>query len=334
MSRPVLVLAMTVAPGLAAAEPTREELAQRHVDAATVAHDAGRLADATTELTTAYALDPRPELLYAIGQVETKAGNCGLAIAYYNRYLATKPESPEAGREAIATCKRTQPLSRPIAAATDARRRIDFATALHQNNQFAQARNELAAAYALDPQPALLYALGQLQVKLDACDVAIYYYDRFIAEQQDAGATADATQAIEVCKTRLAQRPDAPATTTAPAASVPRSVQLGAPSPWYTDGLALGLAGGALALTAGGAFLYVSARGELAAADDAATYPEHADRVDRAGTKRTYAAVLGIGAVALTAAAVYRFVRLPRETRGVAVTPAAGGAIVTWGGGF
>lgn len=85
-----------------AAEPEPD-----HVAAATAAHSAGKLADAQAELVVAYTLDPKPDLLYALGQVYVQRGECPEAIAYYERFVAARTEgsATDQAKQAIASCK-------------------------------------------------------------------------------------------------------------------------------------------------------------------------------------------------------------------------------------
>ncbi|MDQ3367731.1 MAG: tetratricopeptide repeat protein [Myxococcota bacterium] len=101
------------APSAARADAKRA--AQSHIERATALHGEGNFAAALEELTTAYTLDPRPELLYAIGQVHVQLGNCTQAITFYERFLSTKPAAGPAGaaREAIETCKSAPPTPEP-----------------------------------------------------------------------------------------------------------------------------------------------------------------------------------------------------------------------------
>jgi tetratricopeptide (TPR) repeat protein len=110
---PLLVLlAMAAAPSAARADAKVE--AQTRMDHAAELHRAGKFAEALNELTVAYTLDPRPELLYAIGQMHVQLGNCPQAILFYERFLTTNPASvpAAAASEAIETC-RSQPDSVP-----------------------------------------------------------------------------------------------------------------------------------------------------------------------------------------------------------------------------
>src|SRR5262249_54452657 len=66
------------------------------------------------DLEAAYALDPNPDLLYALGQVDAKLGRCGDATTYYKRFAATQkdPRVAKVVDQAIAACK---PTSDPTA---------------------------------------------------------------------------------------------------------------------------------------------------------------------------------------------------------------------------
>src|SRR5262245_2256399 len=106
----VLVIAL---PATALADAKTE--AKEHIAKATELHGEGRFADALLELNTAYTLDPQPDLLYAIGQLNVKLGDCKQAVLFYKRYLKTKPEKRAAAatKEAIKTCKSHPPPAAP-----------------------------------------------------------------------------------------------------------------------------------------------------------------------------------------------------------------------------
>ncbi len=326
--RAVVVVAALAVPTLAVADSKTE--AQHHVDRATALHGKSQFAAASAELAIAYALDPRPELLYALGQLRVALGNCAEATAFYNRFLTTRPEPgpAAAASEAIATCKDT---GRAIDAKLEAKRRVRAASLLHDGQQFEQARGELVVAYALDPDPSVLYAIGQLEVKLEHCDQAILFYDRFTAASPDLAISAGVADAVDACKAKLATKPPI----VAPAPVAP-PVALAHAHHWYKDRLGLGLLGGGVALGIAGVFTYRAAHADLDAADAAKTYARQEELVDRAHRKRTYAVLFGGAAAAVTFAAVIRFVVLERtpESRGFVVVPAADGGLVAWSTGF
>lgn len=115
-----LGLGLGLAPAIAHADPAED--AKAHVARATQAHKDGRYDDARVELEAAYALTPKPELLYALGQVQAKLGHCGDATAYFRRFAATQSD-PQVGRvtdQAIAACKPVAPPAAPPEAAPPA----------------------------------------------------------------------------------------------------------------------------------------------------------------------------------------------------------------------
>lgn len=54
-------------------------------------YDRGDFAGARDELLAAYKLEARPELLFALGQVELNTGHYDKAIDYYERFIASGP---------------------------------------------------------------------------------------------------------------------------------------------------------------------------------------------------------------------------------------------------
>ncbi len=100
-----VLVGSAAAPGTARADAKTE--AKTHMDRAAALHRNGKFAEALNELTIAYTLDPRPEMLYGIGQLQVQLGNCPQAILFYERFLSTKPEPmpAAAATEAIETCR-------------------------------------------------------------------------------------------------------------------------------------------------------------------------------------------------------------------------------------
>ncbi|HWO26277.1 MAG TPA: hypothetical protein VNO30_46435 [Kofleriaceae bacterium] len=220
-------------------------------------------------------------------------------------------------------------------AKTEARARMEKATELYGQARYADALNELTIAYVLDPQPAALYAIGQMHVQLGNCQHAVLFYERFLSTNPDATPAAAAQEAIDTCKTKpdAVPKPAEPKQPVAPMAPPPpRS------PPWYTDKLGYALASGGVVLGAAGLVAYMSARSDLDDAEAVTSYQEHADLVDGAHKKRTLGAVLGAVGVGLVGAGVTRFVLVRRAGSaspvGVGVAPSPGGGLVTWSGRF
>lgn len=80
--------------------------AQAHMTAGLESYDAGDYEAASRELEAAYAIDPKPVLLYAWAQAERRGGHCDRAVDLYHRYLATTPNQAQvdAANSALAQC--------------------------------------------------------------------------------------------------------------------------------------------------------------------------------------------------------------------------------------
>ena len=101
-----MIIVLAIAVGSPALADSKDD-AKAHMAAAATAYKEGRFDDTLVELNKAYALDPRPELHYSIGQVYVKLGRCDDAIVSYESFLASKPSRDRAdlANQAIATCK-------------------------------------------------------------------------------------------------------------------------------------------------------------------------------------------------------------------------------------
>ena len=241
----------------------------------------------------------------------------------------------------------------------DARSHVAKATRAHKDGRYAEARVELAAAYALDPRPDLLYALGQVEAKLGNCRDAINHYRRFAATQSDPQVVRVVDQAIAACKspesadaadpatTARTSRPSTPAPGGAPseaaaanaaAAPVAPSPVGAQRSPWYRDSVGDALVAGGVIAALVGLVEYRSALSDVDAAGDrgsTTTLDRYHELVDSAHRKRTMSIVLAGAGSALIGAGIVRFVlhREATEVR-VGVAPAHGGGMVTYAGSF
>ena len=212
------------------------------------------------------------------------------------------------------------------------------AGAAFKEGRLNDALDELTAAEALDPDPALLYAIGQVHVKLDQCTEAIDFYKQYLETHPPADKADLANQAVETCKEQLAAAASAaPVTPVAPTAPV---VDVEAPpvhvdSPaWYSQdplGESLVVGGGVTAIV--GIVLYVSARGTNSDAATASTYGAGLSDINSASSLRTASAILMIGGAALAGLGVYHYMQHD-DDQGVAVVPTHGGAVVGWSSRF
>jgi len=90
----IAVALVVVAFAVAAHAQSRAAEAKRHLDAGNKLYLDGRYDDAVRELRAGYALDARPDFLYALGQAERKRGDCKAAVRYYQAFVDTG-QSPQ-----------------------------------------------------------------------------------------------------------------------------------------------------------------------------------------------------------------------------------------------
>lgn len=101
-----LIAALSV-PTVQAAEPPMTPEAKAWYDEAMALYAARDYRAAISALETAYAIDPRREILFAQAQATRLAGDCAAALPIYRRFLATQPprQQVEATRIAVARCE-------------------------------------------------------------------------------------------------------------------------------------------------------------------------------------------------------------------------------------
>ena len=242
------------------------------------------------------------------------------------------------------------PLGASADSKSDARAHIAKATELHKQNKFADALAELTTAYALDPQPQLLFAMGQLHVALGQCDQAIPFYERFLASHPDENAASATREAIDTCKKNPPPGPTAEPEHIAPTPPQPQPQPIATHEerPWYGDGIADGLVVGGVVSGVVGIVMYGNATTARDDADHAATYDGYAKLIDTAKTDRTYAIVFGVAGAALIAGGATHFfltrnsapsslgarATSARTLAGLAIVPTRGGAAIGIAGRF
>ncbi len=257
-------------------------------------------------------------------------------------------------------------IARPALAdpKVEAKQRVERATTLYEAAQFNDALEELMTAYALDPQPEVLYAIAQVNVRLDRCPQAITFYERFLDTKPKAGPAAAAHKAIEHCKAkpspdphdltptveptvkpepvaepRPAPKAEPDVTAAPPPVRAPtparRDVDVVAPTAhhWYADPPGDVLVGSGIAAGVVGGLFLRAALDSRDQADATTSYRRYSDLVDRAHRDRTYAIVAGAGAVALIGVGCVRIVMHDRDDeRAIAIAPVDRGGIIVWGG--
>src|SRR5438132_6705531 len=113
MTKTTIALFVLAASAPALAGPKQE--AKKHVDKATKLHKEGKFADALVELNAAYKLDPKPDLLFAIGQMHSKLGQCTEATESFQKFGKAKHDKQvdQVVDEAIKACKPPEPEPAP-----------------------------------------------------------------------------------------------------------------------------------------------------------------------------------------------------------------------------
>lgn len=111
----------------------------------------------------------------------------------------------------------------------DAKKHVDKAMKAHAEGKFDVALTELRAAYKLDPQPDLLYAMGQVYSKLGRCTDATESFEKFRnTKKKDATIGKVVDEAIAACKpadTPFSDSHPAEGSTTEPAKSEPATTE-------------------------------------------------------------------------------------------------------------
>lgn len=261
---------------------------------------------------------------------------------------------------ALITCAATA-HAKPIR--ETAKSHIDKATKAHKAGKFDIALTELQAAYEIEPQPKLLFAIAQVEAKLGNCDSAIDHYTQFLATTKDKAKQAVVKQAIAACQPTVEDEPPPAPVEEPPPAPAPEPVveppppppppkptpppapTVAAPAPvatittkrpFYRDVLGDVLVLGGVAA---GVVSFVEYRGAVSDLDDAERAPSlsaYNDLVASAHDKRNLSLVIASGSAVLLVAGVVRFaMHGGGETRTtVALVPTTTGGLITWSGGF
>jgi hypothetical protein len=297
----LLLTALVVAPALAVAG--KKEDAKAHIAKATKQHKEGHFEEARVELEAAYALDPRPDLLYALGQVHAKLGNCAEATTYFKRFVATQkdPQIAKVVDQAIAACTPAPaPVTEPPASPSVSESLPAADTPPRDSLPPATSPPPAGPPPAATPPPSA-------------------------SPPPAAGPPRDKPAPVT-------RRPSPFARTRAAPTAVVRQ-------PWYKDKLGDALVLGGVMATVVGLVEYRSALSDLDAAENASsttTLERYHELVDNARGKRATSIVFVGAGGALIVAGIVRYVLRgdATEARTVGVAPAHGGGVVTYEGSF
>ncbi len=180
--------------------------------------------------------------------------------------------------------------SSPLVADTPAEQTLVRIRGLYAEGDYQGVRRELLAAYGRDPHPALLFALGQVELNLGNYAAAIDYYERFITTGPSDEQVALAQQAIGAARMRLAN-PDAvtPVATPEPVVEPRRTRRR-----WTTEDTGLVALGAAAVVVGAGLYTY----GYRVGSDGSGTLAEYDARLDQArATQWTGVGIASAGAL-------------------------------------
>jgi tetratricopeptide (TPR) repeat protein len=222
-----------------------------------------------------------------------------------------------------------------------ARRHLQRALKLFDAKDYARAIEEFRAALKLDPQPRILYALGQAERLSGDCAAAIKSYEGFLKMAPSARQAEAARQNIARCEAELKAKEAPPEPTPPPlqplqpVAPAPARTPEPAPAPrpWYFDWLGdtLGISG--VVVLGVGAAVWANGRGSAQDARSAQSYDGFAAAAPSAELKQQLGVALMATGAALIGGGVVRFLlRRPPERLSVAAAAGPGsGSVVLMG---
>jgi hypothetical protein len=109
-------LAVTVVPGVAVAgEPAMKPEARAHLERGLAAYGDKDWTTAIREFREGYAIDPRPDFLFAWAQASRLSGDCARAIELYDQFVATgpAPEQRDAATKMSERCRESVAAEKP-----------------------------------------------------------------------------------------------------------------------------------------------------------------------------------------------------------------------------
>jgi tetratricopeptide (TPR) repeat protein len=168
---------------------------------------------------------------------------------------------------------------------------------------------EFRAAYTIDPQPSLLYAIAQAERMNGDCRRAIRYYEAYLRTAPNELQARLARENIARCTEELRRSPptsqpaSAPVDIAPPPVTPPPAPVRAERVPWRSNWLGHGLTLGGLAVAATGVALWSVAHGALTAPNGAGDYGTFAARVRDAANAGTWQRV-GVAAMSVGGALV------------------------------
>lgn len=149
----------------------RVNVAQSHIDRATRAYENERYADALSALRLAYALQPRPDLLFNLAQSCRELGQYAAALALFVQ--VDKEAAQPALREAAQ--RHATELQGLLVAQADEQGRQ-----LLEAKKYAEAIAVWEGTFALVPRPILLFRIAQTERRRGNSEAALGAYEKFL----------------------------------------------------------------------------------------------------------------------------------------------------------
>ncbi len=200
----------------------------------------------------------------------------------------------------------------------------DEAESLRAADDLDGAREALARAYQLDPNPYFLFGRGRLAAEAEDCGEAVALMRQFLDDYPDADGADAAGATIEACGESVEPEPEPLPEPPPPVIEPPSPQPLeDAPTrPWHRDPAGGALLGTGAVGRAVGLGLYAGAVAERNAAEDAATTDEFRSSAQRTRTFETTGIVLASVGGALMVGAIVRYAIV--RARGRTSAPIAG----------
>ena len=187
---------------------------------------------------------------------------------------------------------------------------------LYARGDYEGVRRLLLEQYAESPKPALLFALGQVELNLGHYENAIDYYEKFIATGPSDEQVALAQQAIGAARMQLKAPREQPV--------APSIIRRTPPRRWHTEDTGLVALGGAAVVVGSGVMFYSGWLGN----DQSGSLSDFDDRLELARTTRWTGIGIAVAGAAVIGVTVLRW-RL-RPDREVIVTPTGAGVVARW----
>jgi tetratricopeptide (TPR) repeat protein len=190
--------------------------------------------------------------------------------------------------------------------------RMEKIRKLYAKGDYEGVRSELLEAYDVAPAPALLFALGQVELNLGNYQAAIDYYDQFLRTSPAPDQAALAQQAIGAARMRLTQPvqdppPMAPLEPVQPQTKLPEQPErpeqpLVPPKRWTVTHTGFVAFGGAAMLLGAGLLYYSNSLGN----DRSGSLSDYDSRLTQARTTRlTGAGIAAAGALIIGVTVVW-----------------------------